>query len=230
MCCNRQHESHGLLLIVCVFRCCCCLPVTVRLDLSNSRYQNGPLLGNAFRGLQHLESLDLSANTYTTNVPVQITRLPMLKYLYLDSVTFQTPFRQDLTFLLDMPSIFEVFLDDVPIRGGIPNNIGQVTTLASLSLTNCNLNGPLPRSLGNLVNLQRLWLYQNSLHGVIPTELNNLPSLQVLRVEGNVLNGQVGLCNSNSQAPLRLLGSDCSRTVCPCCTCCSVQDCATSQG
>ena len=53
------------------------------------------------------------------------------------------------------------------------------------------MSGPIPPELGNLSNLTFLYLSDNDLSGEIPRELGNLAKLQELYLGGNQLEGCV---------------------------------------
>jgi hypothetical protein len=63
---------------------------------------------------------------------------------------------------------------------GLPESIGNLTSLTSLSLRYGKLNGTLPSTLGCLTNLQFLDLRGNRLSGSIPTSLSSLTQLTAL--------------------------------------------------
>lgn len=203
------------------------------MDISNTNF-DGPIRGEAFEGLNQLTFLDMAFNLYSTTIPSQITNLPQLNTFYLDSVVFVEGAVQDLEFLIGMPSIFECWMDLTEFPTTIPTEIGTLSTLASFSLTFCNLMGTIPSEMGNLSALRRLWLYQNQLTGTIPAELGSIPRLEFLYVEGNLLMGSMPNEICINRSPLGLiseLGSDCDGTGtvnsvdCDCCTCCGGARC-----
>ena len=53
----------------------------------------------------------------------------------------------------------------------IPPELGSLTMLQELDLSDNHLSGVIPPKLGSLANLQRLSLDNNQLSGVIPPEL-----------------------------------------------------------
>ena len=78
------------------------------------------------------------------------------------------------------------------LYGQIPSELGQLTSLTTLSLdNNIFLSGSIPPELGNLVELTGLWLYSTSLSGSIPPELGNLVGLEILWLNQNELSGTV---------------------------------------
>jgi Leucine-rich repeat (LRR) protein len=108
-------------------------------------------------------------------------------------------------------------LDNNHITGTIPPEIGLLTELASVSITNATLTGTIPTEVGNLVGLRRLWLYSNELTGQIPAQLNKLEQLEVLEIHHNDLGGAMpqGIC-STIEASLyqyKSLTSDCGGEV-----------------
>ena len=77
------------------------------------------------------------------------------------------------------------------LDGSIPNTLGNLTNLTSLSLWGNALSGQIPTQLGNLTNLTQLWLGDNALSGQIPTQLGNLTKLTSLNLDDNSLSGQI---------------------------------------
>jgi len=77
------------------------------------------------------------------------------------------------------------------LSGSIPPEIGNLTNLQVLYLSENQLNGSIPPEIGNLVNLTKLWLYHNQLNGSIPPEIGKLKNLQILYLYNNQLNGSI---------------------------------------
>ena len=69
--------------------------------------------------------------------------------------------------------------------GTLPAELGHLTELKWLYLSNNNLTGPLPAELGNLTNLEVLTLFNNDLTGSLPAELGSLTNLKVLDLYSN---------------------------------------------
>ncbi|KAL2538894.1 putative LRR receptor-like serine/threonine-protein kinase [Forsythia ovata] len=80
------------------------------------------------------------------------------------------------------------------IKGAIPNEIGNLSSLADLYLDNNQLTGFIPKTLGNLRRLQRIYLEHNKLDGYIPDELCHLSNLGDLYVSNNTLYGSIPTC------------------------------------
>ena len=64
------------------------------------------------------------------------------------------------------------------MSGEIPSELGSLTNLQVLSLSQNQLSGEIPSELGNLAGLQELDLSENQLSGEIPSELGSLTNLQ----------------------------------------------------
>ena len=75
--------------------------------------------------------------------------------------------------------------------GEIPPEIGNLTNLRALSLSNNQLTGEIPSSIGNLTNLEILSLGNNELIGSIPSEIGNLTNLYTLSLRYNQLTGEI---------------------------------------
>ncbi|XP_021910711.1 probable LRR receptor-like serine/threonine-protein kinase At3g47570 isoform X3 [Carica papaya] len=83
------------------------------------------------------------------------------------------------------------------IKGGMPKEIGNLSSLIGLGLDNNELTGALPATIGRLQNLQALYLPQNILQGSIPPELCHLGSLYALILNGNAFHGSLPECLYN---------------------------------
>ena len=62
----------------------------------------------------------------------------------------------------------QLSLDHNSLRGSIPTEIGNLTSLKGLFLKNNYLSGSIPTQIGSLTSLQFFYLYDNTLSGSIP--------------------------------------------------------------
>jgi hypothetical protein len=199
----------------------------IEFDCSYSLFSGG-LDNDTFDGLDSLKYAVLDGNFFNARIPTVLGRLPELSFLYVadSGITGRLSFMEE-----GMPRIVELWIDLNPfIDGSIPSQVGDLTTLKSLSLTGNTLTGVLPTVLGRLTELRQLWLYDNSLSGPIPSELGNLARLGTLQLESNNLSGAMPseVCSNYDGGvflPLDVLGADCSSVACECCTCCSYIQC-----
>ncbi|KAI2512640.1 hypothetical protein MHU86_1859 [Fragilaria crotonensis] len=118
-----------------------------------------------------------------------------------------------------------MWLDANKLTVTIPTQIGELTALASLSLTNGTMRGRIPTEMGLLSDLRRVWLYNNTLQGQIPLFIQNLSRLEVFEVHDNDLSGFMPtvVCSTvkAQRYRLRSLTADCSEVSCSnCCTFC----------
>ena len=77
------------------------------------------------------------------------------------------------------------------LTGMIPSELGSLTYLMVLDLSQNQLEGSIPAELGRLSNLSRLDLSWNRLEGRIPPELGQLSQLQWMALYGNQLTGPI---------------------------------------
>ena len=91
------------------------------------------------------------------------------------------------------------------MRGDIPSNISNLSSLITLSLSKNALSGSIPTSIGRLQKLQGLYLYDNKLQGSIPVELCQLQTLYNLNLRNNMLLGSIPTYLGNLSNSLRYL-------------------------
>jgi hypothetical protein len=77
------------------------------------------------------------------------------------------------------------------LTGFIPPEIGQLTNLQSLRLSQNSLTGNIPPEMGNLRQLQTLDLSSNSLQGRVPVQLAQCTLLETLQLQRNQLQGLI---------------------------------------
>ncbi|XP_068311490.1 probable LRR receptor-like serine/threonine-protein kinase At3g47570 [Pyrus communis] len=192
------------------------------LDVSKNNLVSGllPNLSNASK----LRVLDMSTNSFTGFLPNTLCSLKNLEYLllYLNNLTIDASTPQAasiLSCLFNLRNLTRLDLGDNPlnstipasrgnlsasllyvdlissnIRGNIPVDIGNLSSLISLNLVNNQLSGAIPTSIQRLQNLQGLYLKDNELRGHIPYELCQLKNLAELILGGNRLSGSIPSC------------------------------------
>ncbi|KAL4626224.1 hypothetical protein ACB092_05G080600 [Castanea dentata] len=112
------------------------------------------------RTLQLVTCIDLSGNSLTGGIPIQITSLTRLGTLNLSMNH---------------------------LNGSIPENIGNMRWLETLDLSNNRLFGPIPGSLSSLTSLVHLNLSFNNLTGRIPSGSQLQTLIDATIYEGNPL-------------------------------------------
>ena len=87
--------------------------------------------------------------------------------------------------------VTQLTLDQRGLSGQIPHELGMLSGLRIISLSDNQLDGIIPPQLGNLRNLQWLYLSKNQLLGEIPPDLGNLNNLEILFLDSNRLSGRI---------------------------------------
>lgn len=85
--------------------------------------------------------------------------------------------------------ITELRLAAPGLSGELPPEIGLLTELEVLDLSQNNLSGELPAELGSLSKLRHLHLHLNQFSGDLPASLQNLVDLEELRLFDNRFSG-----------------------------------------
>ncbi|KAJ0551646.1 putative endo-polygalacturonase [Helianthus annuus] len=166
----------------------------ISLDMGSCGVKSATL--DSLHNLTSLLSLDLSENQLTTTIPKSLGNLCNLRHIYMGYNNFQNI---SLTSLLrsfldcKSPSLESLYLEfsqlgDNSISGPIPESIGRLSSLETLTLSHNHLTGTLPESLGQLSKLKYLDLSDNLLTGVVTdVHFSKLIGLKNLDGSGNNL-------------------------------------------
>ena len=87
--------------------------------------------------------------------------------------------------------VVRVNASSLGLSGFIPSELGSLTELQVLNISDNQLIGQIPPELGDLSNLLSLDLSYNDLLDPIPPELNGLVELETLNLHGNDLTGEI---------------------------------------
>ncbi|XVF81457.1 hypothetical protein PTKIN_Ptkin15bG0156700 [Pterospermum kingtungense] len=151
-----------------------------RLYLSDNHFNHSEI-PSGIANLSSLSHLDLSVSAFSGQIPSQVLKLSKLVVLDLcgNELELQTPGLRN--FVEKLTNLKELNLNEVHISSTIPQNLGNLSSLTSLSLRNCSLQA----SIGELTKLKHLGLSHNQFSGQIPSSLANLTQLTYLSLSFN---------------------------------------------
>jgi len=124
--------------------------------------------------------------------------------------------------------ITNLLLSACNLQGKLPSEIGYLSTLETLSLSDNNFIGRIPSTIGyNMKSLEYLALDSNQLTGSIPDELGYLPKIEQMLLQFNAFSGTIpsSICKIRKTV-LWNLWTDCNSRnnmillSCLCCTMC----------
>lgn len=144
-----------------------------------------------------LTVLDLSQNKLSGSIPNSLGDLTLLKTLNLmENNLSSDQSSQEISFLTSLTNcrnLKELSLSFNPLNGMLPVSVGNLSTsLEKILASNCKIKGGIPNEIGNLSSLIFLYLYGNSLTGPIPVTLGSLGRLQQFSLANNRLKGSIG--------------------------------------
>jgi hypothetical protein len=127
------------------------------------------------------------------------------------------------TELGDMSSLQTLTLHWVNVSGPLPTELGQLDNLTYLELSWTLLTGALPNEWSSLTNLKTLALYHSEeISGTIPSDYGLLTSLETINIISTNLSGTVGpeICALDFTDFVADCSGEEPRIKCDCCTEC----------
>ncbi|KAF5472278.1 hypothetical protein F2P56_009012 [Juglans regia] len=170
---------------------------------------------NSISNASQLALVELAENSFSGLIPKSLGNLRFLQLLDLqfNDLTIETPELRIFSYLSSCINLVELALGKNRLNGFLPKSIGNLSlSLQTLRLDSCKLKGSIPIEIGNLSSLTVLTLSSNELRGHVPTTIGSLSMLQSLGLDGNRLKGTIPteLCYLRSLFKLLLVGNDLS--------------------
>ncbi|XP_022720444.1 receptor-like protein kinase HSL1 [Durio zibethinus] len=163
------------------------LPNLKYLDLTANNISGD--FPESFGRFQKLEVLSLVYNLLDGTIPAFLGNISTLKMLNLSYNPF-SPGRIPPE-LGNLTNLEIMWLTECNLVDGIPDSLGQLEKLTDLDLAINHLVGKIPSSLTELVSIVQIELYNNSLTGELPRGFSNLTHLRLLDASMNQLTGTI---------------------------------------
>ena len=132
--------------------------------------------------------IDLSSNGLSGSIPDELSLLiDNLELLWLSSnpqLGGSVP-----QWIGDVTHMQSLSLFDTAIGGAIPDSLYDLSKLTSLRVYGSKLEGTISTKIGQLSNMQWLWMHGCRLTGAVPSELGSLKKLEALTLHGNSFDG-----------------------------------------
>ncbi|XP_031382445.1 leucine-rich repeat receptor-like protein kinase TDR [Punica granatum] len=161
----------------------------ISIDLSG-RILSGSLSGEKLAVFQDLQHLNLSYNSFSGALPVEIFNLTELRTLDISRNNFSREFPGDIS-LAGMKNLVLIDAFSNSFSGPLPRNLPQVETLEVLNLAGSYFSGGIPPVYGSFRSIKFIHLAGNFLSGEIPPELGNLQTLTHMEIGYNSYEGGI---------------------------------------
>lgn len=197
------------------------LPNLINIQL-HGNYLTGAI-PSSISNCSKIVVLELSGNRFVGSIPYSLGGLKELQVLNVAQNNLASKSSsQELdffTFLSKCEALKSLWVDDNPMDGLLPASIGNLSvSVESISANNCNLRGRIPSEIGNLSSLFRLRMFGNQFTGSIPSTIQGVSSIQSLNLANNKLTGIIpqGICALQKLTTLNFIGNHISGPILDC--------------
>ncbi|KAL8237957.1 hypothetical protein R6Q59_019038 [Mikania micrantha] len=90
-----------------------------------------------------------------------------------------------------MKQILNISLLANHLTGSIPKELGNLSSLTTLTVEDNMMSGTIPTELGNLASIERFFLNSNSFSGELPASFAKLTTIMEFRIGGNNFSGKI---------------------------------------
>ncbi|KAM3394293.1 receptor kinase-like protein Xa21 [Capsicum galapagoense] len=173
-----------------------CSKLTI-LELSVNQLTG--LISNSLGYLTHLQLLNLAVNNLTSDSSLSfLTSLTYRRNLTDLGISFN-PLNGMLPASIGnlSTSLIRFYANSCKVKGRIPNDFWNLSSLLDLDLSENNLAGSIPTTIGNLRNIQRLSFSNNELIGFSRDHICKLQHLGAIYLGQNQLSGSLPNCLGN---------------------------------
>lgn len=161
--------------------------VVIALDLSMKNL-GGQLSGKQFSVFTELIDLNLSYNSFSGQLPVEIFDLTNLTILDISRNNFSGQFPGGISGLRNLV-VLDAFSNS--FSGPLPVEISQLDYLRVVNLAGSYFDGPIPSEYGSFKSLEFIHLAGNFLSGYIPPELGKLKTVTHMEIGYNSYQGSI---------------------------------------
>ncbi|OIW15593.1 hypothetical protein TanjilG_08169 [Lupinus angustifolius] len=165
-----------------------CFTLLEVLDLKENHVHNTLFPSWLLTNATSLRSLDLSGNSFSGVLPVEIGNLVNLEELRLGSNSLSGKVPSEI---VKCEFLQVLDLQGNKFSGHVPSFFGELRSLKILSLGGNLFTGSVPKSYGTLSSLEVLDLSNNNLSGIMPQEIMRLSNMSALNLSNNKFSGQV---------------------------------------
>ncbi|KAF6147596.1 hypothetical protein GIB67_031587 [Kingdonia uniflora] len=159
----------------------------ISLDLSDMSLA-GKLSGKHLGNFSNLINLNLSYNSFSGQLPVEIFGLGNLRLLDISRNNFSGGFPSGIS---GIPELVVLDAMSNSFSGGLPSEVAQLDYLKVLNFAGSYFEGPIPSAYGSFKSLEFLHLAGNLLNGEIPVELGKLKTLGHMEIGYNSYHGGI---------------------------------------